>query len=412
MKAVVFTLGCKVNSCESASIIKSLENLGYEVSEKLQKADVYVINTCAVTSEAEKKSRQAIARVKKFNPNAKIIVAGCASQKCPEDFLKKDGVTMVMGTVGKSQISSNLNEVGNKIQPLTTKYEEFCPPKQVKTRAFIKIQDGCNNFCSYCIIPYLRGESRSRSIESIVEEIKSQSALEVVLTAINVTAYNYNGKTLTDLISSLIGVNSRVRLGSIEENAITSELLIALSKLPNFAPHFHLSLQSGSDKVLKDMNRKYTASTFLDGVNLIRKYFKNAGVTTDIIVGYPTETEEDFLKTYEFAKTAKFSDVHCFAFSSREGTVASKLKDLPSSVKKDRIDRLIELKNKLKLDFINQNINARHEVILEDFDGEYTSGYTANYIKVYVLGNKPSGKYKIKLENAFKDGAFGKIIEV
>ncbi len=412
MKAVVFTLGCKVNACESASIIKSLEDDGYTVSEKLQRADLYVINTCAVTSEAEKKSRQAIARVKKFNDKAKIIVVGCASQKCPQDFLNKDGVSLVLGTVGKSTVSSKLSDTGNKILPLTKDYEEFCAPKQVKTRAFIKIQDGCDNFCSYCIIPYLRGQSRSRSIESVVKEVEGQNALETVLTAINVTAYNYNGKTLKDLISALKGVKSRIRIGSIEENAINEELLKELATLNDFAPHFHLSLQSGSNKVLKDMNRKYTAESFLDGVNLIRKYFKNAGITTDIIVGYPTETEEDFIKTYEFAKKVKFSDIHCFAFSVREGTVASKLKDLPSEVKKSRIDKLIKLKSQLKLDFLKQNLNAVHEVILEEYDGEYTSGYTANYIKVYVLGNVPSGKYKIKLESIFKDGAFGKVLEV
>ena len=410
MKAVVFTLGCKVNACESQSIIKNLEDLGYEVSVELSYADLYVINTCAVTKEAEKKSRQAIARVKKFNKNARIIVVGCASQLNANSFACKDGVSLVGGTVGKSQIYKNLDKTGVDVKPLTCEYEEFTSPKQVKTRAFIKIQDGCNNFCSYCIIPYLRGRSRSRSKESVLNEINSLNALEVVLTAINVTAYNDNGSDLASLIEYINGVDCRIRLGSIEENAINENLLNNLSKLKNFAPHFHLSLQSGSDKVLKDMNRKYSAEGFLNGVNLIRKYFKNAGITTDVIVGYPTETEEDFLTTLEFCKKAKFSDIHPFIFSPREGTVAYKLKDLPSDVKKGRIDKLIKVKNELKLDFINANLNTVRQVILEEYDGEYTSGYTGNYIKVYVKQKLESGSYNVILKSAYSDGAIGDII--
>ncbi len=410
MKAVVFTLGCKVNACESQSIIKNLEDLGYEVGIELSYADLYVINTCAVTKEAEKKSRQAIARVKKFNKNAKIIVVGCASQLNANSFACKDGVSLVGGTVGKSQIHKNLDKTGIDVKPLTCEYENFTSPKQVKTRAFIKIQDGCNNFCSYCIIPYLRGRSRSRSKESVLSEINSLNALEVVLTAINVTAYNDNGNDLSSLIEHISNVDCRIRLGSIEENAINENLLNELSKLKNFAPHFHLSLQSGSDKVLKDMNRKYSAEGFLNGVNLIRKYFKNAGITTDVIVGFPTETEEDFLTTVEFCKKAKFSDIHPFIFSPREGTVAYKLKDLPSSVKKARIDKLIKVKNELKLEFISENLNTVHQVILEEYDGEYTTGYTGNYIKVYVKQKLESGSYNVVLKSAYSDGAIGDII--
>lgn len=410
MKAVVFTLGCKVNACESQSIIKNLEDLGYEVGIELSYADLYVINTCAVTKEAEKKSRQAIARVKKFNKNAKIIVVGCASQLNANSFACKDGVSLVGGTVGKSQIHKNLDKTGIDVKPLTCEYENFTSPKQVKTRAFIKIQDGCNNFCSYCIIPYLRGRSRSRSKESVLSEINSLNALEVVLTAINVTAYNDNGNDLSSLIEHISNVDCRIRLGSIEENAINENLLNKLSKLKNFAPHFHLSLQSGSDKVLKDMNRKYSAEGFLNGINLIRKYFKNAGITTDVIVGFPTETEEDFLTTVEFCKKAKFSDIHPFIFSPREGTVAYKLKDLPSSVKKARIDKLIKVKNELKLEFVRANLNTVHQVILEEYDGEYTTGYTGNYIKVYVKQKLESGSYKVVLKSAYSDGAIGDII--
>ena len=410
MKAVVFTLGCKVNACESQSIIKNLEDLGYEVSVELSFADLYVINTCAVTKEAEKKSRQAIARVKKFNKNAKIIVVGCASQLNANSFACKDGVSLVGGTVGKSQIYKNLDKTGVDVEPLTCEYEEFTSPKQVKTRAFIKIQDGCNNFCSYCIIPYLRGRSRSRSKESVLTEINSLNALEVVLTAINVTAYNDNGSDLASLIEYINSVDCRIRLGSIEENAINENLLNEDFETVILKEKLHLSLQSGSDKVLKDMNRKYSAEGFLKGVNLIRKYFKNAGITTDVIVGYPTETEEDFLTTLEFCKKAKFSNIHPFIFSPREGTVAYKLKDLPSDVKKGRIDKLIKVKNELKLDFINANLNTVHQVILEEYDGEYTSGYTGNYIKVYVKQKLESGSYNVILKSVYSDGAIGDII--
>ena len=410
MKAVVFTLGCKVNACESLSIIKNLEDLGYEVSTELSYADLYIINTCAVTKEAEKKSRQAIARVKKYNQNAKIIVVGCASQLNAKSFACKDGVSLVSGTVGKSQIHQNLQKTGVDVKEHSGVYENFSTPKHLKTRAFVKIQDGCNNFCSYCIIPYLRGRSRSRSKESVLEEINAINALEVVLTAINVTAYSDSGNDLASLIDYLKDVTCRIRLGSIEENAINENLLNKLSNLKNFAPHFHLSLQSGSDKVLKDMNRKYDSQGFLNGVNLIRKYFKNAGITTDVIVGYPTETNEDFLKTVEFCKTAKFSDIHPFVFSPREGTVAYKLQDLPANVKKERLNALITLKNELKSQFIEDNLGLEHEVILEDYDGDYTSGYTANYIKVYVKQHLKSGSYKIMLKDAYSDGAIGEII--
>lgn len=411
MKAVVFTLGCKVNSCESQSLIRELNNLGFEVYEELCKADLYIINTCAVTNEAEKKSRQAISRVKKYNENAKIIVTGCASQKSPESFLNKSGVTVVTGTFKKDKIISLLNESGCFLSEPEKVFNEMAVPKTEKCRAFIKVQDGCNNFCSYCIIPYLRGRSRSRSVESIKNEILALNPLEAVLTAINLTDYNYNGINLAGLISSLSTLNVRIRLGSLEENVITEEFLLALKNLKNFAPHFHLSLQSGCDNTLKAMRRRYTTQEFERGVNLIRKHFDNASITTDVIVGYPTETDLDFSSSLEFIEKLEFSDLHIFCYSEREGTLSSKLKDLPSSVKKERSERLFKIKELSKSRFISKNMQIIQDVIIEEIEGDYSVGYTGNYIKVYVDKPLKCGQYKIKLTAPFRDGALGELEE-
>ena len=411
MKVVVFTLGCKVNSCESQALLKGFLDLGYEVSEELCYADVYVINTCAVTKEAEKKSRQAVARVKKQNPNAKIIVTGCASERDPQSFESKDGVYLVTGTSCKEKILSLINEGGTKISEPETFYHELPMPKTTKARAYIKVQDGCNNFCSYCIIPYLRGRSRSRNPQSVRSEIEALSPLEAVLTAINLSAYNFEGVDICGLISALKGLNTRIRLGSLEENVITDKFLSELSKLNDFAPHFHLSLQSGSDNTLKAMRRKYDTKSYLEGVELIRKYFKNPGITTDVIVGYPTETDQDFEDSLEFVKKVKFSDVHVFTYSPREGTVSYKLKDLPHDIKKSRTERLLALKEELKSNFISDNLNLTHDVIIEEFEDGYSVGYTANYIKVYINDKVKEGKYTVTLEKAFKDGALAKIKE-
>lgn len=407
MKAVVFTLGCKVNSCESQALIRGFSTRGYEVSEELEFADVYVINTCAVTKEAEKKSRQAVARVKKQNPNAKIIVVGCASQKSPDSFINKSGVSVVLGTAYKDKIFELLDSEGCHILDNELAYHELPLPKTEKIRAFVKVQDGCNNFCSYCIIPYLRGRSRSRNPENVRCEIELHGALETVLTAINLSAYNYNGVKLAGLIDALKGVNSRIRLGSLEENVISHELLTNLATLNDFAPHFHLSLQSGSDNTLKAMRRKYTTSQFRDGVNLIRSYFKNASITTDVIVGYPTETDNDFIESLNFVKEIEFSDVHAFCYSPREGTLSYKLKDLSSAVKQERLNKILELKEHLKSSFISKNLNVVHEVIIEEFDGEHSIGYTANYIKVYINDKLETKKYNVRLVEAYSQGALG-----
>ena len=407
MKAVVFTLGCKVNSCESASLKSGLEKLGYETSEELSFADLYIINTCAVTAEAEKKSRQAIARARKYNPDCKIIVTGC--EKSPKDFLAKNNVTLVTGAKSKDRILSMLDERGEKFDETDEYYEEYLPARTDRERAYIKVQDGCDNFCSYCIIPYLRGRSRSRKKENVLKEIEYLNPEEAVVTGINLSAYDKNGDGLTGLIDYLRNVDCRIRLGSLEINVITPDLLLSLKNLKDFAPHFHLSLQSGSNAVLKSMNRHYTREEFAEKCNLIREYFPDAAITTDIIVGYSTETEKDFEDSVNLAETVRFADIHCFPYSRREGTVGAKLKELPPKVKDERMKALTEVKNRLKRAFIERNINTLQEFIPEETEDGYTSGYTGNYIKCYVKGEIRRGRHTIKLTDFFKDGAVAEL---
>ena len=392
------TLGCKVNKYEGDSLILELERRGYQATDKLEFADVYVVNTCAVTSEAEKKSRQMIARCKKFNQNAKIFVCGCASQHNSKQFLDKE-VEVVMGVGGKMKIVEfieNLTKFAKKtpkkyenIEILPLLYQDDLFAKQLRTRAYIKIQDGCNNFCSYCIIPYLRGRSRSRAVESIVKEAESLSCdiKEIVLTGINVTDYKIDGKAgLLKLLQKLDRLGKRLRLSSMEETLVSEEFIKGLSNLENFCPHFHLSLQSGSDGVLKRMNRHYSAQEFKKSVELIRKYFPLAGITTDVIVGFPEESDEEFEETYNFIKEIKFSQLHIFKYSMREGTAASKIyKDLAPEIKQKRLEKLEELNATLKDDFIENNYVVT--VLVEEKEGEYYIGYSKNYLKCYLISS-------------------------
>ena len=404
MKAVVFTLGCKVNEVESASIMATLEDMGFEVSDCLSPADIYIINTCAVTKEAEKKSRQAVARVRKFNPNADIYICGCASEKDAAAF-KERGVNFVCGARNKESLINAIASAYSKSNI------SLLFPKQTKTRAFVKIEDGCNNFCSYCIIPYLRGREISRSVEDIAEEISKITSPEVVLNGINISAYNDNGRTLKDLISALSAVEKRIRLGSLECSVITDEFLTALKGLKDFAPQFHLSLQSGSTAVLKAMNRHYTREEYLEKCRLIYKHFPDAAITCDIIAGFPTETEEDFENSLSIIEEARFARVHAFAFSPREGTVAYKMKDIPPEVKSSRMQRLLLKANEASLRYITGCIGKNFEFIAEEKVGEYFTGYTQNYIKVYVKSDLFAGKkYTVKIVNTYSDGALAELV--
>ena len=403
MKACVFTLGCKVNEVESASIMSALEGAGWEVADKLSPADIYVLNTCAVTREAEKKSRQLLARARKFSPQALIYVCGCASEKNASQFASR-GVKYVCGARDKEGVLKAISADFSCALP-----ESIPFPKQVRTRAFVKIEDGCNNFCSYCVIPYLRGRVTSRPTGDILAEIKNITSPEVVLTGINISAYGTDiGTNLTELLRALGDTDKRIRLGSLECNIIDDNFLTACKGLKDFAPQFHLSLQSGSTAVLKAMNRKYTREEYIQKCRLIYKYFPEAAVTTDIIAGFCGESEEDFSDSLSIIDEVAFARVHAFAFSPREGTVAYSLKDIPAPIKAERLHRLLEKGRESELKFIQRAAGKTREVIFEDFDGQYTGGYTPEYIKVYVAGEH-SGKNTVKLGGPFRDGALAGI---
>ncbi len=398
MKACVFTLGCKLNEVESASLMRGLEERGFEVTDEPSFADLYLINTCAVTAEAEKKSRQAVARMRKFNPAARIIVCGCASEKDAAAFGKREGVTVVSGAMRKDKLLSLLDEHGVFLET-ESEFSELPAPKRNRTRAFLRIQDGCNRFCSYCIIPYLRGRTRSRSLSGILAEAKSCGAKEIVLTGVDISSYRDGDRGLPALVSALSEVPARIRLGSLEVSAVTEEFLLAAKEAGNVCPHFHLCLQSGSTRVLKDMNRKYTREEYLSACARIRKYFPDAAITTDIIVGFPTETEEDFLLSLSMVEEAGLARVHAFPFSPRSGTRAAKLPDLPSSVKKERMERMLAAAAKAQRSFLTASL-GREEVALFEEDG----GYTERYIRVFAEGAKEGAMYRVRLSGVRGDG--------
>lgn len=405
MKACVFTLGCKMNEVESASLMRGLEKRGWEVTDELGYADLYLLNTCAVTAEAEKKSRQAVTRMRKYNKSAPVVVCGCASERDSEAFAKKEGVTLVTGAQNKKRILEILEEKG-VFREAETAFCELPAPKRTKTRAYLRIQDGCNRFCSYCVIPYLRGRTRSRSAESILSEAKSCGAKEVVLTGIDVSSYRDGDTDLGDLLEKLSAVPARIRLGSLEAGVVTEDFLRKMKDAGNVAEQFHLSLQSGSSEVLKSMNRRYTREEFLACCQKIYEYFPNAAITTDIIVGYPTETEEDFEKSLSIIEEAGFARIHCFPFSSRPGTVAAKLKDLPSEVKRERMARITAAAKAAERKYIAKFFGKELTVLFED-DG----GYTENYIRVYAAGAREGELCRVKIGNYEKDGASAEISE-
>ncbi len=405
MKACVFTLGCKMNEVESMSLWSGLEKLGYEVTDELCAADLYLLNTCAVTKEAEKKSRQAIARLRKFNPLAPVVVFGCAAAHAPESFVKKEGVLFVSGAQGKDKVLALLGKGGVYPDSDERVFSELPAPKQSKTRAFLRIQDGCDNFCSYCIIPYLRGRSRSRSVQSILNEAECVTAKEIVLTGIDISSYRDGDADLGGLLYAMRELPLRIRLGSLEPHIITREFLERIRAAGNVMPHFHLSLQSGSDSVLRSMNRHYTREEYLDKCALIREYFENAAITTDIIVGFTGETEEDFQKSLSIVEEAGFSRVHVFPYSPREGTVAYKRGDTPAEIKKRRTAELLAAADGAEKIFLEKQLGKEAEVLFEE-DG----GYTENYVRVHAEGAREGELKKVVITKITDHGAIAEIL--
>ena len=411
MKVVVFSLGCRVNQYEGRSLINELIKRGCEASDELIPADCYIINTCSVTAEADRKSRQAVSRVLKLNPNAKVIICGCSSQNDAKPYADKPNVTVISGTSGKmSLIDSIMRDIIDlnavKIPPLT--YEDDLTAELTKTRGYIKVQDGCNNFCSYCIIPYLRGRSRSRDLNSIIAEAKSMASKtsELVITGINVSDYGSNiGLKLIDLVKALKEVPVRKRFGSLECTVIDEELLLAM-KESGFCDSFHLSLQSGSNAVLKKMNRKYTAEKFVEKSDLIKSVFPNAGITTDVIVGFPGETEENFNETVALCERVGFCDMHVFPYSIRKGTPAAKMEQVDKKVALERASRLREKAQQLRSSFLSSMIGSTAQVLVEEKTDGFMTGFTSNYIKVYLDANEGQ-EVKCKILGIFRDGLKG-----
>jgi len=432
MKVSLVSLGCKVNQYESESIAKRLQDNGVSVSFGLKPADIFVLNTCAVTNEAERKSRGFIAKIKKINPEAKIYICGCSAQNSPEKFNKHNGVVVIYGTGRKMDIADiilkdNQELLGEAIRcnEISTNYEDIYLPLPSHTRAYIKIQDGCNNFCSYCLIPFLRGRSRSRSLESVRREIAhhAPSVKEVVLAGIDLSSYGVDLNPKLDLgfVADIFMEYPalRFRFSSLEVHIISEKFLQKLSKMPNFCPHFHLSMQNGSDKVLKDMNRHYTSSEFLHSVKLIRKFFPNAAITTDVIVGFPTEDELAFNESYETCKAANFAYIHIFPYSPRNGTNALKLKNIATNVD-ERVKKLTKLRDEMALNFIKANCGKEFNLLVEGKkSGEgYATGHTENFIKCYINQKTESGQkisenevYKVKILEPYLDGALVKIVD-
>ena len=418
-KISVFTLGCKVNQYDGDAMLAIFNEAGVEVAEGLEFADIYIVNTCAVTAEAEKKSRQAVSRIIKVNPSAKIYVCGCASQNNFIQFAKS-GVVYISGTDKKTELARQIvaKYVNSSDMPqcvaeekrfdISDKYEDNDGVYNLRTRHFIKVQDGCDNYCNYCIIPYLRGHSRSRSVESIIKELDGVrgSVKEIVVTGINLSAYGLDiGLSLAELLKKLSKYDDlRVRLGSLEVCVVNDAFLKATKKLKHFCPHFHLSLQSGDDSVLMAMNRHYDTEQYFQAVKLIRGYYPSASITTDIIVGYPTETEEMFENCMKFARKVGFSDIHVFSYSSRKGTVAGRMPVLPAEVVDDRQRRLSALKRELADNYLNKQIGMPQQVLFEtQCDGLWV-GHTPNYVKVYSANGRHNEVRTIIPRRKYSDG--------
>lgn len=402
MKKVKFsTLGCKVNQYETEAMAELFVKNGYEITEDYN-CDVFVLNTCTVTNLSDRKSRQQISKIRSENSDAIIAVVGCYSQVSPDEIENIEGVNVILGTKYRKEIvelcelAKSSNKIINKVENIgkNREFEELTiNTEHSMTRAYIKIQEGCSQFCSYCIIPYARGPIRSRNIRDIVLEAKrlaDNGFKEIVLTGIHVASYGKDLENddigLIDVIEDIGQIDKikRIRLSSLEPRIVDKQFLDRLSKVEQFCDHFHLSLQSGSDSILQSMNRKYDTNLYEKTINLIRKYYPNAAITTDIIVGFPGETDEDFEKTLDFVDKIQFSKIHVFKYSNRKGTVASKMKNQVSGVvKKERSKLLIE-KSKYYTDkFLDNMLNEPIKVLFESKnDDGYIKGYTTNYIRV------------------------------
>lgn len=403
-KAALHNLGCKVNAYETEAMQHLLEEAGYEIVPFTQKADVYVINTCSVTNMADRKSRQMLHKAKKNNPDSIVVAAGCYVQTSEKEVLNDLSVDIVIGNDRKHDLvrlleeyfMDSVNDTVDDINDGKHDFEElFIDQTKEHTRAFIKVQDGCNQFCSYCIIPYARGRVRSRRFENVIAEVERLAAngfKEVVLTGIHLSSYGVDFEEATGLLELIQAVNAvkgieRIRLGSLEPKIVTEHFASELSKLDKICPHFHLSLQSGCDATLKRMNRKYTTKEYERGCELLRKYFVHPAITTDVIVGFPGETEDEFEQTKAYLEHIHFYEMHIFKYSKRKGTRAAVMPDqIDEQVKAARSEKLIALGHDMSKEFRKFYIGKNEEVLFEEKavigDKEYFVGYTKEYVKV------------------------------
>ena len=403
-KAALHNLGCKVNAYETEAMQHLLEEAGYEIVPFTQKADVYVINTCSVTNMADRKSRQMLHKAKKNNPDSIVVAAGCYVQTSEKEVLNDLSVDIVIGNDRKHDLVrlleeyslDSVNDTVDDINDGKHDFEElFIDQTKEHTRACIKVQDGCNQFCSYCIIPYARGRVRSRRFENVIAEVERLAAngfKEVVLTGIHLSSYGVDFEEATGLLELIQAVNAvkgieRIRLGSLEPKIVTEHFASELSKLDKICPHFHLSLQSGCDATLKRMNRKYTTKEYERGCELLRKYFVHPAITTDVIVGFPGETEEEFEQTEAYLEHIHFYEMHIFKYSKRKGTRAAVMPDqIDEQIKAVRSEKLIALGHDMSKEFRKFYIGKNEEVLFEEKavigDKEYFVGYTKEYVKV------------------------------
>lgn len=403
-KAALHNLGCKVNAYETEAMQHLLEEAGYEIVPFTQKADVYVINTCSVTNMADRKSRQMLHKAKKNNQDSIVVAAGCYVQTSEKEVLNDLSVDIVIGNDRKHDLVrlleeyslDSVNDTVDDINDGKHDFEElFIDQTKEHTRAFIKVQDGCNQFCSYCIIPYARGRVRSRRFENVIAEVERLAAngfKEVVLTGIHLSSYGVDFEEATGLLELIQAVNAvkgieRIRLGSLEPKIVTEHFASELSKLDKICPHFHLSLQSGCDATLKRMNRKYTTKEYERGCELLRKYFVHPAITTDVIVGFPGETEEEFEQTKAYLEHIHFYEMHIFKYSKRKGTRAAVMPDqIDEQIKAARSEKLIALGHDMSKEFRKFYIGKNEEALFEEKavigDKEYFVGYTKEYVKV------------------------------
>ena len=435
MKVAFATLGCRVNMYESEAMTEKFVREGYEVVDFTEIADVYVVNTCSVTNMGDKKSRQIIGRARRLNPDAIIAVVGCYSQIAPKEVSGIEGVDVVLGTRNKGDIVYYVNKAIDEKKPqiqvggvLRNKHFEELKIEDYrdKTRAFLKIQDGCNRFCAYCLIPYTRGAVCSKDFNSVLDEIRKLAEhgfKEVILSGIHTASYgldldgNINLVTLLEEIEKIDGIE-RVRIGSIEPAFFSDDVVEKVKNMKKLCPQFHLSLQSGCDATLKRMNRRYTAAEYERIVNVLRENLKDASITTDVIVGFPGETDEEFNETYEFLKRNKLTKTHIFKFSPRTGTKAADMKDqIDGKKKEERSKKLIELNEKNERSFTESVTGREMGVLIEqEVKGEngIYEGYTRDFVKVHVDGiskNDIGNIVKVKLLKSKGDYAEGKVIK-